>query len=49
MVAKVVWEEVAWSTYHLEASPVSVRWNKRRRMESSVMELEEHHMWKDRT
>ena len=47
MVAKVVWEEAVRSTYHLEASPVSVRWNNLRRMESSVMEWDEHYMWKD--
>ena len=47
MVTKVVWEEVACSTYHLEASPVSMRWNNLRQIDSSVMELEEHHIWKD--
>ena len=44
---KVVWVPWGCSIYHLAAEPVKVRCNKRRRMESSTMELEEHHRWKD--
>ena len=34
------------SIYHFAAEPVSVRWKRRKRMESSMRELDEHHKWK---
>ena len=37
------------STYHFAASPVSVHWKSRRRIESLIMKLDEHYMLKDRT
>lgn len=33
--------------YHFAATPLSMCWNSRRRMESLVMELDEHHIWKE--
>jgi hypothetical protein len=41
--SKVVWEPDFSSTYHLVDGPVSVHWNNRSLMESSIMLLEEHH------
>ena len=34
------------SIYHFAAEPVSVRWKRRKRIESSMRDFDEHHKWK---
>jgi hypothetical protein len=31
--------------YHLVAEPIRVRWKRRKRIESSINEFDEHHKW----
>jgi hypothetical protein len=33
------------SIYHFVVEPVSVRWKRRKQIESSMRELDEHHKW----
>jgi hypothetical protein len=41
------WKEPRGSSiYHLAVEPVSVRWKRRKRIESSIKEFDEHHKWK---
>ena len=41
------WKDVRGnSIYHFIAEPVSFRWKRRKQIESSMRELDEHHKWK---